>query len=135
MWPNVWNHTNKQAIPLFPGQNLINNVRVSNKFLTGSLADVITVSSHLNFDTQAQSLEGDAPEDLDFSDVVLKYINHILMEEDVEEKACMFQESAALQAAERSFYEVIGRNILLLQIISMWQSWIIVLRTLMKRFL
>ncbi|KAL0382037.1 UNVERIFIED_CONTAM: Scarecrow-like protein 14 [Sesamum calycinum] len=101
---------NKQAIPLFPGQNLINNVRVSNKFLTGSHADVITVSSHLNFDAQAQSAEGDAPEDLDFSDVVLKYINHILMEEDVEEKACMFQESAALQAAERSFYEVIGEK-------------------------
>ncbi|KAL0452826.1 UNVERIFIED_CONTAM: Scarecrow-like protein 14 [Sesamum latifolium] len=99
---------NKQAIPLFPGQNLINNVRVSNKFLTGSHADVLPVSSHLNFDAQVQSAEGDAPEDLDFSDVVLKYINHILMEEDVEEKACMFQESAALQAAERSFYEVIG---------------------------
>ncbi|KAK4436600.1 Scarecrow-like protein 14 [Sesamum alatum] len=101
---------NKQAIPLFPGQNLINNVRVSNKFLTGSHADVIPVSSHLNFDAQVQSAEGESPEDLDFSDVVLKYINHILMEEDVEEKACMFQESAALQAAERSFYEVIGEK-------------------------
>ncbi|XP_011085020.1 scarecrow-like protein 14 [Sesamum indicum] len=101
---------NKQAIPLFPGPNLINNVRVSNKFLTGSHADVVPVSSHLNFDAQVQSAEGDAPEDLDFSDVVLKYINHILMEEDVEEKACMFQESAALQAAERSFYEVIGEK-------------------------
>ncbi|EPS64949.1 hypothetical protein M569_09830, partial [Genlisea aurea] len=49
------------------------------------------------------------PEDCDFSDEVLKYINHILMEEDVEEKTCMFQESAALLAAEKSLYEVIGQ--------------------------
>ncbi|KAM7270776.1 hypothetical protein ACFE04_029990 [Oxalis oulophora] len=52
--------------------------------------------------------EGDSHEDYDFSDVVLKYINDILMEEDVREKNCMFQESsAALQAAEKSLYELI----------------------------
>ncbi|KAI3470747.1 hypothetical protein Pfo_027410 [Paulownia fortunei] len=101
---------NNKAVPVFPDPNLINNLRVSDKFLNGSHADVIPVSSHLNFDAQVQSSEGNSPEDLDFSDVVLKYINHILMEEDVEEKACMFQESAALQAAEKSFYEVIGEQ-------------------------
>ncbi|VFQ80385.1 unnamed protein product [Cuscuta campestris] len=53
---------------------------------------------------------GDVQEDYDFSDLVLKYISQMLMEEDMEEKACMFQESAALQAAERSFYEVIGEK-------------------------
>ncbi|KAI3817766.1 hypothetical protein L1987_11564 [Smallanthus sonchifolius] len=51
--------------------------------------------------------EGDLHEDSDFSDLVLKYINQMLMEEDIEEKHCMFQESAALQAAERSFYNVL----------------------------
>jgi hypothetical protein len=49
---------------------------------------------------------GDSHEDFDFSDVVLKYINQMLME-DVEGKTCMFQESAALQAAEKSFYEAL----------------------------
>ncbi|PON60992.1 GRAS transcription factor [Trema orientale] len=51
-----------------------------------------------------------AHEDFDFSDVVLKYINQMLMEEDMEEKTCMFQESAALQAAEQSFYKLIGEK-------------------------
>ncbi|XP_044461538.1 scarecrow-like protein 33 [Mangifera indica] len=50
-------------------------------------------------------------QDYDFNDVVLKYINDMLMEEDIGEKACMFQESsAALQAAERSLYEVLGKQ-------------------------
>ncbi|KAL8218148.1 hypothetical protein R6Q57_021521 [Mikania cordata] len=51
--------------------------------------------------------EADLHEDSDFSDLVLKYINQMLMEEDIEEKNCMFQESAALQAAERSFYNAL----------------------------
>ncbi|KAK8500931.1 hypothetical protein V6N13_062701 [Hibiscus sabdariffa] len=55
--------------------------------------------------------EGDPHEDYDFSDVVLKYISDMLMEEDMADKACMFRESsAALQAAERSFYEVLGER-------------------------
>ncbi|XP_044509789.1 scarecrow-like protein 30 [Mangifera indica] len=50
-------------------------------------------------------------QDYDFNDVVLKYINDMLMEEDIGEKACMFQESsAALQAAERSLYELLGEK-------------------------
>ncbi|MBA0811359.1 hypothetical protein Gohar_003263 [Gossypium harknessii] len=51
------------------------------------------------------------PEDYDFSDLVLKYISEMLMEEDMEDKTCMFKESsAALQAAEKSFYEVLGEQ-------------------------
>ncbi|XP_021910422.1 scarecrow-like protein 14 [Carica papaya] len=57
------------------------------------------------------SQEGDSHEDYDFSDVVLKYISQMLMEEDIEEQNCMFQESsAALQAAEKSLYELIGEE-------------------------
>ncbi|CAA2988944.1 scarecrow-like protein 30 [Olea europaea var. sylvestris] len=97
-----------QSVSVFPDPNLINNLRVSNSFSAGNYADVPPFSSHLNSNTLVQSSDADTLEDYDFSDVVLKYINHILMEEDVEEKACMFQESAALQAAERSFYEVLG---------------------------
>ncbi|MFS7961366.1 putative transcription factor GRAS family [Helianthus anomalus] len=51
--------------------------------------------------------EGDLHEDSDFSDLVIKYINQMLMEEDIDEKNCMFQESAALQAAEKSFYNAL----------------------------
>ncbi|CBI31659.3 unnamed protein product, partial [Vitis vinifera] len=49
-------------------------------------------------------------EDCDFNDVALKYISQILMEEDMEEKTCMLQESLALEATEKSFYNVIGEN-------------------------
>ncbi|XWS07745.1 hypothetical protein CRYUN_Cryun41cG0017000 [Craigia yunnanensis] len=55
--------------------------------------------------------EGDSHEDYDFSDVVLRYISQMLMEEDMEDKTCMFKESsAALQAAEKSFYEILGES-------------------------
>ncbi|GAB2302565.1 hypothetical protein Dimus_036571 [Dionaea muscipula] len=54
--------------------------------------------------------EEDVQEDCDFSDEVLRYINQILMEEDVEDKGCMLQESLELQAAEKSLYEAIGEK-------------------------
>ncbi|KAK6145374.1 hypothetical protein DH2020_022194 [Rehmannia glutinosa] len=105
------NHVYAQYLSsLCSDPNLINNLRVSSNFLNGTHTDVIPVSTHLNFEAQVRPSEANPHEDLDFSDAVLKYINHILMEEDVEEKACMFQESAALQAAEKSFYEVIGEQ-------------------------
>ncbi|KAB2622122.1 scarecrow-like protein 9 [Pyrus ussuriensis x Pyrus communis] len=56
------------------------------------------------------SPEDDSAEDCDFSDVVLKYINQMLMEEDMEDKTCMLKESLELQAAEKSFYEVLGKK-------------------------
>ena len=57
------------------------------------------------------SLEGDSPtDDSDFSDSVLKYISQVLMEEEMESKPCMFHDPLALQATEKSLYEVIGGN-------------------------
>ncbi|RVX13572.1 Scarecrow-like protein 9 [Vitis vinifera] len=55
-------------------------------------------------------VEENLHEDCDFNDVALKYISQILMEEDMEEKTCMLQESLALEATEKSFYNVIGEN-------------------------
>ncbi|XP_061368465.1 scarecrow-like protein 33 isoform X2 [Gastrolobium bilobum] len=52
--------------------------------------------------------DSDPLDETDFSATVLRYINQMLMEEDLEEKPCMFHDSLALQAAEKSFYEVIG---------------------------
>lgn len=46
----------------------------------------------------------------DFSDTVLRYINQMLMEEDINDKPCMFHDSLALQAAEESLYEVINEK-------------------------
>ncbi|KAF8041877.1 hypothetical protein BT93_A0468 [Corymbia citriodora subsp. variegata] len=48
--------------------------------------------------------------DYDFSDAALKYINQMLMEEDIEEKSIVCHEASALEAAEKSFYEVIGER-------------------------
>ncbi|KAJ0020770.1 hypothetical protein Pint_32801 [Pistacia integerrima] len=40
----------------------------------------------------------------------LRYINYMLMEKDLEDKTCMLQDSLALQAAEKSFYDVLGQK-------------------------
>ncbi|KAL1542193.1 scarecrow-like protein 14 [Salvia divinorum] len=99
---------NNQTMQRFTDPTAVDNVRASGSFQNLSHADVIPVSAHANFDALVQLPEGDSAVDLDFSDAVLKYINHILLEEDLEEE--MFQESAALQAAEKSFYKVIGEQ-------------------------
>ncbi|KAL8210698.1 hypothetical protein R6Q57_005135 [Mikania cordata] len=53
---------------------------------------------------------GDLYDDFELSDVVFKYINQMLMEENIEEKTCMLHGSAALQAAEKSFYDALMVN-------------------------
>ncbi|KAF8006116.1 hypothetical protein BT93_K0427 [Corymbia citriodora subsp. variegata] len=54
----------------------------------------------------------DAPyaKETEFSNAVFEYISHILMEEDIEEKTCMLQDSLDLLSAEKSFYEVLGKK-------------------------
>ncbi|KAF8089024.1 hypothetical protein N665_0520s0022 [Sinapis alba] len=54
--------------------------------------------------------EEDPADEFDFSDAVLGYISQILMEEDMDDKVCMLQESLDLEAAERSLYEAIGKK-------------------------
>ncbi|KAL1217165.1 Scarecrow-like protein 33 [Cardamine amara subsp. amara] len=51
-----------------------------------------------------------ASADADFSDSILKYISQVLMEEDMEEKPCMFHDALSLQAAEKSLYEALGET-------------------------
>ncbi|KAF8006115.1 hypothetical protein BT93_K0426 [Corymbia citriodora subsp. variegata] len=55
---------------------------------------------------------GDAPhnEETEFSNAVFDYISRILMEDDIEEKTCMLQDSLDLLSAEKSFYEVLGEK-------------------------
>ncbi|XP_026400907.1 scarecrow-like protein 9 [Papaver somniferum] len=50
-------------------------------------------------------------EEFDFSDVVLNYINQILMEENNEENNLIFQKDyLALQSAEKPFYDILGEK-------------------------
>ncbi|PKI39367.1 hypothetical protein CRG98_040233 [Punica granatum] len=49
-------------------------------------------------------------EDSDFPDAVLRYINQILMEEDIDEESHMLQDSLDLQMAEKSLYEVLAQK-------------------------
>lgn len=60
--------------------------------------------------TSSLRSEGNLSDKNDFSDAVLKYISQILMEEDIEEKSCMFNDVLALQAAEKPFYELLGQD-------------------------
>uniref|UniRef100_A0A2P2IYL8 GRAS03 protein n=1 Tax=Rhizophora mucronata TaxID=61149 RepID=A0A2P2IYL8_RHIMU len=57
------------------------------------------------------STDGDSPtDDFDFTEVVPNYISQMLLEEDMEEKPCMFYDPLVLQAAEKSLYDVIGEK-------------------------
>ncbi|XP_059660771.1 scarecrow-like protein 30 [Cornus florida] len=57
------------------------------------------------------SSEGDSTEEGYFSDAILRYISQMLMEEeDLEHKPCMYHDCLALQAAEKSFYDVLGEE-------------------------
>ncbi|GER35647.1 scarecrow transcription factor family protein [Striga asiatica] len=55
------------------------------------------------------SYESVSPDDQE-SDPVLKFLNQILLEENMDEKPSMFHDPLALQAAEKSLYEVIGKK-------------------------
>ncbi|XP_050290879.1 scarecrow-like protein 33 [Quercus robur] len=50
------------------------------------------------------------PDDSDFSETILKYINQILMEENIENKPCMFHDPLGLKDTEKSFYDALGQE-------------------------
>ncbi|KNA19859.1 hypothetical protein SOVF_057640 [Spinacia oleracea] len=66
--------------------------------------DVPEVSSFLGA-SQGVELSDDSD-----SDDVLKYISQMLMEEDMEQKPCMFHDPLALQATEKPFYDALGKK-------------------------
>ncbi|XP_059429525.1 scarecrow-like protein 11 isoform X1 [Corylus avellana] len=89
------------SVPLFSNDhNLVNRFdQVSDEFV--NLPNVRPTNSRDSSDSSDPSDSGD------FSNVFLKYINEMLMEEDLETKPCMLQDCLALQAAEKSFYEAL----------------------------
>ncbi|XAR58980.1 hypothetical protein NMG60_11014584 [Bertholletia excelsa] len=60
--------------------------------------------------TSGVSSQVDSPDDSDQSDPFLKYIHSVFLEENMEEKPSMFYDPLALQATEKSLYDVIGHN-------------------------
>ncbi|KAJ7950299.1 Scarecrow-like protein [Quillaja saponaria] len=102
------------SIPLPPNQNFVAGPRFGNTFLDHNCkecnylqSDKVTTNT---VSCSSVTHEDDYTEDCDFSDAVLSYISQILMEEDMEDKTCMLQDSLDLQAAEKSFYEVLGKK-------------------------
>nr|XP_011461311.1 PREDICTED: scarecrow-like protein 33 isoform X1 [Fragaria vesca subsp. vesca]XP_011461312.1 PREDICTED: scarecrow-like protein 33 isoform X1 [Fragaria vesca subsp. vesca] len=63
--------------------------------------------SSTSFNPASDGYSGDSN---DYNNPVLKYISDILLEEDIEDKPCMLQDCLALQAAEKSFYDVLNQK-------------------------
>lgn len=87
----------------------VNGVR--KPFEVGFMYNPFLIPHDPNQNPVSLSTDEDFPlDEADFSATILRYINQMLMEEDLEAKPCMFNDSLALQAAEKSFYEVIGET-------------------------
>ncbi|RVW66030.1 Scarecrow-like protein 33 [Vitis vinifera] len=95
----------------YSDQNLVER---SNKLSQGTVDPPFLPTNHqpCNSATSGATPEGPPTEEGDFSVAMYKYIGDILMEEDLEDKNCMLQDSVALLAAEKSFYDVLGEPFL-----------------------
>ncbi|KAH7550019.1 hypothetical protein ACOSP7_024884 [Xanthoceras sorbifolium] len=118
---NSINGFNVDHDAVFPNSNEYLNDANGFKFddpsLDISVVDdlILTPEPDSGFSAQSFSLspEGGSSspsDDNDFSETVLNYISQMLMEEDMEEKPCMFHDPLALQAKEQSLYEVLGEK-------------------------
>lgn len=97
----------------YPDQNLASGSHIKTTFLNhnfGGIEIPFDPSPSDGVPSSTVTSEDDSQEDCDFSDAVLSYISQMLMEEDMEDKTYMLQESLDLQAAEKSFYDVIGKK-------------------------
>ncbi|KAK8588691.1 hypothetical protein V6N13_087596 [Hibiscus sabdariffa] len=108
---------NQQAMSVFQNHNFVGDSGFSNSYIDHSFngfqwgqSDSDPAASNTSAPVSTLSREQVSSEDCDFSDSILRYINHILMEEDMEDKSCMLQESLDLQAAEKPFYDVLGKK-------------------------
>ncbi|KAL3498266.1 hypothetical protein ACH5RR_040998, partial [Cinchona calisaya] len=93
--------------------NLLNGFKVDDCPLDLNVADTTYFSVGLvtgNFHTSSSgSSEVDSP-DGDYSDPVLRYLNQIFLEENLEEKHSMFPDLLGLQAVEKSLYDALGQK-------------------------
>ncbi|XP_039159202.1 scarecrow-like protein 9 [Eucalyptus grandis] len=91
------------AFSIFPEDDLVSRLTIDDMFNDFTY-------SHSYAPPLGANLGKELAEDYDFGDEALKYINQMLMEEDIEEKSIVCQKALALEAAEKSFYEVIGER-------------------------
>ncbi|XP_073138500.1 scarecrow-like protein 33 [Henckelia pumila] len=74
-------------------------------------SDVLPVETKGSSPADESSSEGECSAEYDHSDPMLKFINHMLMEEtDLENKPCMLHDCLALQATEKSLYAVLNND-------------------------
>ncbi|KAB2028370.1 hypothetical protein ES319_D05G095200v1 [Gossypium barbadense] len=85
--------------PMYTNHNLVNG------FKEGSPESPDGYAS-----SSGSCVQGHPLDNIPFANDMLKYINEMLMEEDLQEKSCMLQDCLALQAAEKSIYEVLGHQ-------------------------
>lgn len=97
-----------------PNQKLPHEFKLEHEFITDPHFHVSALelpSDSSSPSSGSSTSEADSPESGDFSNAILKYIHEMLMEEeDLEDKPCMLQDCLALQAAEKSLYDVIGQK-------------------------
>lgn len=107
-----------------PDQDQVDGRRIENTFLGQDLSGIELVpnppsvtqiapnppsDSHIAPSSIA-SAEDESQEDCDLSDAILGYISEVLMREDMGDQTCMLQDSLDLQAAEKPFYDVLGKK-------------------------
>ncbi|CDP14104.1 unnamed protein product [Coffea canephora] len=89
--------------------NLVNECQFDHLF--NNVTGLSKLSSHLDVNSTPCEVGDDSPVEGDYFDGVFKYLQRMLMEEDdLLDKPCMLQDCLALQAAEKSFYEVLNEN-------------------------
>ncbi|KAK6142163.1 hypothetical protein DH2020_005218 [Rehmannia glutinosa] len=70
------------------------------------------VPTNVDESSSSSSSEGESFKENDHSDAILKFISQMLMEEeDLENKPCMLHDCLALQATEKSLFDVLNNNI------------------------
>ncbi|XP_022148422.1 scarecrow-like protein 14 [Momordica charantia] len=114
---------NEPSLDLFPfvGNSLFPYESDPNNFSSGSSerreGESFSRSVRLSSDgggpgvSSGFSPGGDSSSDeSDFRETVLNYISQMLMEENLEEKPCMFYDPLGLKDTEKSFYDALGKN-------------------------
>ncbi|KAL1804750.1 hypothetical protein ACET3Z_027818 [Daucus carota] len=98
----------------FLGQGQVDGRRIENGFLSHELSGIELVPNPPTLThvapSSSVSAEDGSQEDCDFSDAILGYISQVLMQEDMGDQTCMLQDSLDLQAAEKPFYDVLGKK-------------------------
>ncbi|KAL6203287.1 hypothetical protein ACLB2K_026987 [Fragaria x ananassa] len=92
--------------PNFNDQTLL--LDVLNEYPSVDLFDDLSFLDPNPMNSAVSSSFSPVGDDGEFSNTVIKHINQVLMEEDMEPTPCLFPDPLVLQATEESLYEIIG---------------------------